>query len=222
MKKLKIIAICVAVTAILVAVVGFLSSGYKRSDLTLSPEEVPEIAVEDVITYEGWRIVPGSMDNAGEVLSYRFIIPEYGVDLEIIEKYEKQGYDVEYGILFGVGKDKKTGTLYNTTSDLAVKEVDGKLISATAQATAYLAYSSNEDVETDISLFKEEGSSIAKFSYIYDFGENIDVSDERLNAKTYVSAAFVRLTDSNGKVQTEYIPAREVLSIVPLELGDFK
>lgn len=222
--KTTLIAICVFATAIITAVFGFLSSGYKSTDLTVSPEGAPEIDIEDAVTYEGWQLSPASWDGeTGQATSYRGIRVNYTVDPEIVEKYEKQGYKVEYGVIFGIGTDKTTNTVHNTTAKLAVKEEDGKLVSATEGATAYLAYSSDEEAEIDDIIRDVENSPYVNLAVSVSFDGNISVDgDSSLDTKTYVSVAFLRLTGSNGKTQTEYIPAREVLNIAPITLGDFE
>ena len=224
MKGTKVIALCVFATAIITAVFGFLSSGYKSIDLTVSPEGAPEIDIEDAVTYEGWQLMPASWDGeTGQATSYSGIRVRYTVDPEIVEKYEKQGYKVEYGVILGIGTDKATNTVHNTTAKLAVKEEDGKLVSATEEATAYLAYSSDEEAEIDDIIRDVENSPYVNLAVSVSFDGNISVDgDSSLDTKTYVSAAFLRLTGSNGKTHTEYIPAREVLNIAPITLGDFE
>lgn len=223
--RTTLLALCLSATAIVAAVFGFLSSGYKSTNLTVSPEGAPEIAMEDSITYEGWNLMAGAWSgDTPTVSAYRGIKINYTVDPEIVEKYESQGYKVEYGIICGIGTDKATEIVYNTTSKLAVKEVDGKLVSATENATAYLAYSSDEEAELSNITKEVEGSPLISMGVYQDFGGNIYISedgDQSLDTKTYVATAFMRLTDSKGKTQTEYIPAREVLNIAPIELGEF-
>ena len=222
--RTTVIAVCVFATAIITAVFGFLSSGYKSIDLTVAPEGAPEISVEDAVAYDGWQLSPGSWDgDTAQATSYSGIRVKYTVDPEIVEKYEEQGYKVEYGVILGVGTDKATNTVHNTTAKLAVKEVDGKLVSATEEATAYLAYSSDEEAEVVDIIRDVENSPFVNLAVFKSFGVNIPVDgDSSLDTKTYVSVAFMRLTSSNGKVQTEYIPAREVLNIAPISLGDFE
>lgn len=227
MKKntIKLVVIAVAASALVASVFGFLTTGFRSSDLTISLEGAPAVDMDDVVSFEGWRLrydwegatlVDGKMQYKG----YDAVGALFDVNHEAVEAYEEQGYKVEYGAIIGVGSED--GSFYNTSSTLAVKKDGSTFVSKNGDATVLLAYSSDENAKLDDCTIVTENGLVRISAYV-EFGGTIYIEgDQSLDNKTYVAASFLRLTDSMGRVQTKYTPAREVLSIVPLVLGDYE
>lgn len=220
---LKTIAVCVALTAALVGTFGYLSSGFESLDLTTSEEGAPFADVADAAEYVGWQKMYGSWDDNGNPLSYAGIGVNFTIDPEMVEKYEKQGYTVEYGVITAVGTmgtDTDTPTLVNEKEDLYLKrDADGKLVTKSENAMLRLAYSTDENAEIVDIIVDVENSPLVNLRSAIMFDGLIYIEGDQTNDnQTYLALAFVVLTDSNGNMHVEYIDAGEVTSIIPFNV----
>ena len=229
-KTIKWIALAAALGALVAGMAGYVSSGFKSDDLTLNAEGAPVVDVEEALSYEGWSLGKVKFEEGtANVISYSGIRCQFTVDPELVESYEKQGYLVEYGLIYGVGTENsgaENEAFYNSPSTLEVKNEDGKLVSKTGYGTVALVYSTDENAElAEGCIVEKENSPYVWMAANMDFGGDILIDggdNQALDNKTYVASAFIRLTSSSGQTITEYARAREVLKIVPLELGTYE
>lgn len=228
MEKKWILVLCVALSvASLVGTIGFLTSGFREAEINVGKNEAPVVSMKDVVKYEGWQLqrnYAGDTDSDDPFGDPSAIRSLFSVDMTKIEAYEKQGYSVEIGAVCGIGK-RADGEILNTPSTLSVKrDEDFGLISASGNATIYLAYSSDKDEPQGDNVVPAPSSLVTSGNAddLMCFVAKIEFAEgEDYNACTYVAAGFLRLTDSSGVVRTEYIPAREVLSVSPISLGGY-
>lgn len=225
-KGIKILVVAVLVVIASVAVFGYLSSGFTTSDLTVNPEGAVT-GTDQVQLFEGWQLHYANTEiegdgnvNADSSGGYDAIRAIFSYDEELLKKYEKQGYKVEVGAIFGTGMDLSTGVRYNTTDKLTVVEKDGVLSSATDRTDVYLFYSSDESVETsgwfDTWAYGDSTRVVARVEHTFD---DVVTSQNPLGT-TLIARGFVRLTSQSGSVKVLYKNAPEVMSVSPLVFGD--
>ena len=212
----KIIIIVIAATTLVVALLGYLSSGFTSSDLTLSPEGAPVVDLEEMQENVGWQLHYKGATAADGFDGIRVI---YSYDKEVIKRYEEQGYNVEVGTILGVGMDNTTGYRYNTADKLTVSSKSGVLVSDTERAQVHLIYSSDKKVEAQ-GWHDASGTTWGDETKVYSVAEYYFEDGTDPNALTYVATGFIRLTGQSGSVRIDYDPALEVLSVNPLVFGD--
>ena len=225
-KHWKKLLVAVLVVGALMGVFGYLTSGFKTTELTINPEGAVT-GTDQVQLFEGWQlhyanteIKPDGDVNADSSGGYDAIRAIFSYDEELLKKYEKQGYKVEVGAIFGPGLDLNSGVRYNATDKLTVVEKDGALSSATDRTDVYLFYSSDESVETsgwfDTWAYGDSTRVVARVEHTF---EDV-VTSQNPAPTTLVARGFVRLTSQSGSVKVLYKNAPEVMSVSPLVFGD--
>ena len=224
MKKVLIVFLLITVAA--VGILGYLTSGFTSSELTMNPEGSVS-GVGSVQKFDGWQfhyvnteILPDGDWKGDATEGYDSGRAVFTYDEELLKKYEDQGYKVEVGIILGSGLDLATGARYNSTDKLTVVEKSGVLVSATDRAEVFLLYSSDEEVEMqgwhDEYKFGDETRKAGNATITFES----PVTSQNPYPTSLVARSFVRLTSKSGSVKVLYDNAKEVMSISPLVFGD--
>ncbi len=224
MKKGKLvgtIALLVLATTLVVGCLGFLTDGFRESSFNTSVNVTPKVDIAGSMTNEGWQLQ--YIDSSDHSLGFKALRSVFSVDMGAVETWEKQGYTVQYGVVYGKGSDVD-GTVYNTSGSLVVKQSSsGDLLSGTENATAVLLYSTDEqDAVTNsnwlLAGFNYDNAASGRERQFFVAQFDFDNSAAG-KSQTYVAAAFVRLIDETGRDMIGYSRAKEVIDIDPLTFG---
>ncbi len=214
-KRLLIFVLC---TTMLIGVLGFLTSGFRSSNINTSSNTFVNFPLEGVIECEGWSL--HYKDGNDKTAGYDGVRAVFAVNTDAVKAYEDAGYEVMYGVVYGLGKAADGGVV-NTKTSLSVKiDEDWSVTTDSAHAIIKVGYATNEDIEQGSNLVPAESIRPGVVDRVQWMVASTMLEDgEDCNDNTYVAAAFIAVKNSSGDIEIVYTRAKELLHVDPMIAG---